>query len=157
VFQRILYSSRASQDISIKDVYNIIRASHNRNSHAGLTGGLLFLDGYFFQVLEGAPYAVAERYKKIMADPRHHEIMLRQNETTDELLFPNEWMALRSGLELEPDLLKNHHYEIGLPADSFDGPTTLSFLLACFNQPVFSAATPPEHLAQLENITYSSE
>ena len=49
-------------------VYDNIRVAHNRNSECNLTGALLFLDGYFVQVLEGEPLRVQERFAIIAAD-----------------------------------------------------------------------------------------
>ena len=134
MYQRILYSSRAAAGTQLRDVFDVIRVSHNRNSNAGLTGGLLFLDGYFFQVLEGLPYALADRYKRIANDPRHHSLMLRSDEATDRLLFPSDWMALRDGASIDRDILTRHGYVVGLPADRFDADKLLSFLLDCFQQ-----------------------
>ncbi len=88
MFQRLLYVSRATDDVNLRDVYDIIRIAHNRNANNGLTGGLLFLDGYFLQVLEGSPYAVEERYSRILADPRHTDVSLRLNESSSELAVP---------------------------------------------------------------------
>ncbi len=132
MFQQILYTSRAADGITMRDVYDVIRVAHNRNSDSGLTGALLFLDGYFMQVLEGAPYAVEERYKRILADGRHHDLLLRLDRTSTELLFPTEWMALRDGAEIDPQILVDHHYVPGMPVDQFTGEQVLAFMMNCF-------------------------
>jgi hypothetical protein len=134
MYRRLLYTSRAANGISVSDVYDIIRVAHNRNSESGLTGALLFLDGYFIQVLEGSPYAVAERYERIVADERHHDVVLRVDVLCNALLFEHEWMALRDGSEIEPRVFEEHEYEPGLPVDRFDGNRSLAFLLSCFEQ-----------------------
>lgn len=131
MFQRILYTSQARSNVSIRDVYDIIRSSHNRNSDNGLTGGLLFLDGYFIQVLEGSPYALHERYQRIIADPRHDDITLRLKESSSELLFLNEWMALRSRDDIHPTIFQKHHYVPGMPDKHFNGGEILAFLIDC--------------------------
>lgn len=133
MFERIIYVSKASNEITLRDVYDIIRKSHNRNSDAGLTGGLLYLEGYFVQLLEGSPHSVKQRYRSILADKRHHDVELRLSIMSKELLFPNEWMALREQSSLPDDVLQRHHYEPGLPVDRFDADAVLAFLLDCFN------------------------
>lgn len=125
MFQRLLYVSRATDDVNLRDVYDIIRIAHNRNANNGLTGGLLFLDGYFLQVLEGSPYAVEERYSRILADPRHTDVSLRLNESSSNLLFPSEWMALRSKTDLPPRLFAVDRYQPGLPIERFDAEQVL--------------------------------
>ncbi|TWU46337.1 Blue light- and temperature-regulated antirepressor YcgF [Rubripirellula tenax] len=132
MFKRILYTSRAAEGITMRDVYDILRVAHNRNSESGLTGGLLLIDGYFLQVLEGAPYSVDERYKRIVADQRHHDVVLRLAESNSELLFPSEWMALQDGHDVDPDLLAEHAYQIGMPEKTFSGQQVLAFLTDCF-------------------------
>lgn len=132
MFERILYTSRASDRMTMRNVYDIIRKAHNRNSDNGLTGGLLFLDGYFVQILEGSPYALEERYRKIISDPRHRDITLRLRETSPELLFPNDWMSLRSADAIDPAVFEAHGYRPGLPVESFSGHQILDFMIDCF-------------------------
>lgn len=132
MFERILYTSRASEKMTLRNVYDIIRTAHNRNSDNGLTGGLLFLDGYFVQILEGSPYALEERYRRIISDPRHRQITLRLRETSPELLFPNEWMALRSTNDIAPEVFESHGYLPGLPVEHFNGRQIIDFMIDCF-------------------------
>ncbi len=132
MYQRILYTSRASSGVGIREAYDIIRTSHNRNSASGLTGGLLFLDGYFIQVLEGGPYAIEQRYKRIAADSRHFDVQLRSDEMVETTMFPGDWMALRSREEIDPGLLSEDHYEIGLPRERFSGERLLELVTDCF-------------------------
>ena len=55
MLERIVQVSRAAAGLRQEDVYDIIRTAHAANRLAGLSGGLIFLDGWFAQVLEGAP------------------------------------------------------------------------------------------------------
>lgn len=132
MFERLVYTSRVSEGVAIRDVYDIIRMSHNRNSTSGLTGALLFLDGYFIQILEGSPYALDERYQRILADPRHEDVELRLREYEVAPLFPTDWMALRSSEEIAPEIFGKHSYLPGLPKPFFDGEQIINFMLDCF-------------------------
>ena len=59
MLERITYVSRATPGLRREDVFGIIRTAHPANSLAGVTGGLVFLDGWFAQVLEGEAGALA--------------------------------------------------------------------------------------------------
>jgi len=132
MYKRLIYTSRAVSSIQLCDVYDIIRVSNNRNSSLALTGGLLFLDGYFVQLLEGAPLSIAGRYYRIIQDKRHMDIEMRFEETSDELLFPNEWMAMRDISQIDPAILRSFNYQPGLPKNIFNGNRIADFLRACF-------------------------
>ena len=134
MLRRVLYSSKATAGLGMRDALDIIRVSYNRNSQAGLTGGLLFLDGYFYQVLEGVGGAVETCLSRISRDPRHAEIVTRRDERVSEPLFADDWMALRGIDDIDPEVLSAHGYELGLPVERFSADQTLAFLLACFDK-----------------------
>ena len=136
MLRRIIYSSQAAPGISIRDAYDIIRVSHNRNSKAGLTGGLILIDGYFFQLLEGLPSAVEERFGRIKADSRHRNLVVRRDDSERSPIFESEWMALRDGAAIDRELLRQHNYKVGMPAEEFSDDHLLSFMLACFESKV---------------------
>ncbi|MDO8376687.1 MAG: BLUF domain-containing protein [Aquabacterium sp.] len=134
MFERLVYVSRAAPGITARDCYDIIRVAHNRNSQFGLTGALLFLDGYFIQVLEGDCFRMRERFQVIAADRRHTDVDLRQTVLCEELLFTGEWMALRSDAEVDPAVKARFGYRPGLPADAFSGEQIVAFVQACCQQ-----------------------
>jgi len=139
MLRRILYTSRATEGVTLHDVYDIIRVSHNRNSRAALTGGLIFLDGYFYQLLEGLPYAIDTCYERILRDKRHDEIELRLDDATSEPLFATDWMALRDGSQIEPEILAEHGYHRGMPKSAFTGEQLFALLMACFHKELAEA------------------
>ena len=132
MLRRILYTSRAADGVSMKDAYDIIRVSHNRNAQAGITGGLIFLDGHFVQLMEGLPVAVEQRYARISEDGRHHDLRVRQDLEVDAPAFADDWMALRDGSRIDPALLARYDYRPGLPEDEFAGETVFDLLTSCF-------------------------
>jgi hypothetical protein len=134
MLRRVVYSSTAAQSVTVADVHSLIRGAHNRNSRAGITGGLLFLDGYFFQVVEGIPSAVEKCLRRVFRDPRHHTIVIRRDELVTEPLFPSEWMALRDGSEIDPEVLSSYNYEPGMAPDRFEDNEVLAFIMACFDR-----------------------
>jgi len=138
MIRRLVYSSIAAEGITMRDVFDIIRVSHNRNSSTGITGGLIFIDGYFFQLLEGLPSSVQERLNRITSDPRHSDIVIRSDESADQPLFESQWMALRDGSHVDPEVLKEHRYAVGLPKSGFTGDQVFNFLIACFERELAS-------------------
>ena len=131
MFDRLLYVSHASTHLSPRDVYDIIRGAHNRNSRFGLTGGLLYMDGQFVQVLEGEAFRLRQRFAVIAADPRHRDVQVRYSATALERLFPDDWMALRLQGEIDPQVLTALGYQAGLPAEQFDGSALVELVQAC--------------------------
>ena len=138
--ERVIYTSRAAPGVDMSDAFDIIRVAHNRNSSFGLTGALLLSDGWFAQVLEGEAFYVRERYARIAVDPRHEQLDLRQHVAIEEPSFPGEWMALKSGSEVDEALKEEFGYEPGFPAARFDGERLHAFMLACWHR-ANSAAT----------------
>ena len=67
MYQRFVYVSQAAPGLGARDTYDIIRVATKRNSQLCLTGALLFLDGYFVQLLEGQPHQVQSRFDRIVS------------------------------------------------------------------------------------------
>jgi len=83
-------------------------------------------------LLEGASHSIAERYERILQDKRHIDIEMRFEESSNEILFPNDWMALRDISQIDPAILQLYDYQIGLPKHAFSGNQIADFLRACF-------------------------
>ena len=145
MYQRLVYVSMAAAGLGARDTYDIIRVATNRNSQLGLTGALLFLDGYFVQLLEGQPHQVQSRFDRIATDARHHALSVRLALYTPELLFPQDWMALRNDQQVAPGVKQAFAYQPGLPAAQFEGDRIVSFLLACCGRALPSS---PARIAQ---------
>ena len=92
--RRILYGSSAPALLSADDVSSILRASRRNNAADGVTGALLYADGNFIQVLEGAPEAVARTYERIRRDPRHRQIATYLDQPAGDRMFPDWSMGL---------------------------------------------------------------
>ena len=72
---RLLYASRAAQDIGADDLAAILKVSKAHNPAAGITGVLCFCksSNVFMQVLEGGREAVNKLYNTIAQDRRHRD------------------------------------------------------------------------------------
>lgn len=71
---RLLYFSRANEEVQrcpSPYMRDILSAAVPKNAEAGLTGALLYCDGWFVQALEGARTTVGAVFGLIGADRRH--------------------------------------------------------------------------------------
>lgn len=84
------YVSRANPDLTSSDIREILRVAHQRNSKNYVTGSLLFLNGEFFQILEGPQKAVLKIFRSILADERHYNVETLWEGPKDKRVF-TEW------------------------------------------------------------------
>lgn len=88
---RLTYISQAINGLDPATVQQIGEISARNNQRSQITGVLLFLDGVFFQILEGEAAIVKQLYEKILCDERHDNIICLKTEPhITERLFP-EW------------------------------------------------------------------
>ncbi len=69
-----IYASAARAGLAEADLAVLLRLAREKNQRLGLTGMLLYVQGSFFQVLEGPPAVVDALYETIAADERHDRI-----------------------------------------------------------------------------------
>jgi Sensors of blue-light using FAD len=132
MLERIVYVSRAAPGTGLETVFGIIREAHAANAKAGLTGGLIFLDGGFVQVVEGPRTALAAAFARIARDRRHEAVELRARERALCRLFQGQAMALRTRACLDPALLEGFGYRPGFPVERFPADVLLEFAVgAC--------------------------
>ncbi len=86
----LLYASQANENFSEKDLIDILKLSRTKNEKKGITGVLIYHDGYFLQMLEGGFDAVNTLfYEYICKDNRHHTITTFFQEYKEKREFPN--------------------------------------------------------------------
>lgn len=94
---QVVYCSRnripgAPETVS-KNIGGILARSRVNNARDQVTGGLLFSDGCFAQVLEGPMEAVMAAFERIQCDERHGEIIVLQSGRINERHFADWSMA----------------------------------------------------------------
>jgi hypothetical protein len=72
----LVYISRSklSAEIAQKELHDIVKVSAFLNSQSSITGILTLQDGYFIQLLEGAPAALDLLMIHLHFDERHEDI-----------------------------------------------------------------------------------
>lgn len=77
--KRVTYIS-TSRKIGHEEVNELTETSAKNNQRKHVTGVLLHLGSIFFQVIEGPVEAIDELWAKILADPRHEEVVVLKTE-----------------------------------------------------------------------------
>ena len=84
----ICYFSKAIEELTHEDIYEIFGKTDKNNNKAGITGILLHSLGNFFQVLEGDEKQITDLYKnKIKLDSRHHNLFEVINKREHKPIF----------------------------------------------------------------------
>lgn len=102
---RLMYASRATATPADADLAAILKISREHNPAEGITGLLCFTDGVYVQVLEGGRDAVNARYKHIVQDGRHRDVILLGYEEISERAFPGWTMGQVNLHRLNPALV----------------------------------------------------
>ncbi len=69
-----IYASSAAPGFADSDIPGLLEAARRKNASLNVTGTLLYIDGSFFQVLEGEAGTVDALYATIGHDPRHRRV-----------------------------------------------------------------------------------
>jgi len=93
----LVYISEAAADISYTDIRNILEVSRHRNLEDGITGLLIFRDGYFLQLLEGDEKKVRATLGRIIKDDRNNSLRILMETTGMDRLFKDWTMAFYDG------------------------------------------------------------
>jgi Sensors of blue-light using FAD len=85
-----IYASAATYDLSCAELGKLLAVSRENNKRLGITGLLLYVEGNFFQVLEGERLAVESAFEEIERDPRHTHVTLIISEPISHRVF-HDW------------------------------------------------------------------
>jgi len=93
---RLLYYSRASREMSLSDLKDILGTARDNNSSIDVCGMLCYDQLYFLQALEGDRETVNELYLDIADDPRHDDVVIISYDEVSEQVFP-QWQMGYAG------------------------------------------------------------
>lgn len=133
---RLLYASRARAPMSDQELSAILKQSREHNPAQGLTGLLCYTDGIFIQMLEGGRNAVNARYKAIIDDARHHDVIMLSYEEIAEREFAGWSMGQVHLSRLNPALVLKYSETGKLDPYSMSGVA----LMSLFHELVSSGA-----------------
>jgi hypothetical protein len=87
---QVIYSSESSTPMQSDDLEDILENARESNLEAGITGALVYIDGFFLQILEGEAQALQALMARITKDVRHEAVtVLKQGEIAASLF--SDW------------------------------------------------------------------
>lgn len=86
---RIVYLSSTTQHFPPEALEELLVGAREANARLGLTGMLIYHDGNFLQVLEGAKTAVMDTLDRIRHDTRHAGMIMLENRACRRTSFPD--------------------------------------------------------------------
>lgn len=90
---QIIYSSVSSTPMQLEDLEDILEHAQGSNASSGITGALVYVDGYFLQILEGERDGVQELMERISRDLRHETVSVLQASEISTPAFSDWKMA----------------------------------------------------------------
>jgi hypothetical protein len=133
---RLMYASRAAESVTPDELLAILKKSKADNPALGITGVLCFSGGIFLQLLEGGRLQVNRLYNRIVADPRHRDVVLLSYEEIDERSFAGWSMGQVNLSRLNPALLLKYSETAELDPYAVSGRVSM----ALFNELVATAS-----------------
>ena len=123
---RLMYASRASASIDQEELQSLLRQCKSANPRQGVTGVLCFSSGIFMQVLEGGRMAVNALYNKIVADPRHTDVVLLDYAEIRERRFAGWSMGQVNLQRLNPAILLKYSETATLDPYAVSGQASMA-------------------------------
>ncbi len=88
-----MYSSQATKPMTMADLENILADARAGNMARNVTGALVYVDGVFFQLLEGEKDVVRNLMSSIANDGRHQSVKVFHEVEVDKRAFESWSMA----------------------------------------------------------------
>ncbi|MEM8509397.1 MAG: BLUF domain-containing protein [Bacteroidota bacterium] len=89
----LVYRSVANASFELPEIYSMLSNAKDYNAEHGITGCLLYHNSQFLQLLEGEKQEVEKLFQKIVKDPRHHDLVVIENDEAEIRLFKTWNMA----------------------------------------------------------------
>jgi len=124
----LVYISRATKEMSHKDLEDILEVSRRNNSYSAVTGMLIYKNGEFIQALEGKKEIVEDLFKIISKDKRHDDIILLARKDIDHRCFGDWSMGFKNISEISPTGLIDPDSFFSEKNQFQQGNTALNFL-----------------------------
>ena len=90
---QIMYASQAAEPMSVAGLEAILADARTGNQARNVSGALVYVDGVFFQVIEGEEDVVRRLMANIANDTRHHSVKIIHEAEVEERVFRSWSMA----------------------------------------------------------------
>ncbi len=92
---QIIYISAACEPFDEVSIAELLQLARTNNAQRDISGLLVFHEGSFIQVLEGAKSAVKDTFAKIGTDPRHRDVQVLWEGPVEERSFESWSMGYK--------------------------------------------------------------
>lgn len=135
----LVYVSFSAARMNDDELKEILEKSRENNQKLGITGMLLYRDGFFIQALEGEKETVSRLYEKISEDPRHTNILKVYQETSRVRSFEDWSMGFNKIEDGDLDDLEGFTDFLNKPQSSFftEEPNRARTLLNMFKNKTY--------------------
>lgn len=93
---QIMYSSQAAKPMTVAGLEAILADARTGNETRNVTGALVYVDGVFFQLIEGDKDVVRKLMASIASDARHHSVKVFYEAEVEARAFESWRMAYLS-------------------------------------------------------------
>ena len=107
----VVYVSKAARPVTTDDLLQLLEGARRRNVDEGITGVLLYADGYFMQYLEGPEAGMRRVYSIIKTHPLHYGLIDLVREPTSTREF-TEWSMACHVVGEGGDSPLSDHYDL---------------------------------------------
>jgi hypothetical protein len=90
---QLIYSSQAATPMQTDDLEDLLESARESNAEVGINGALVYVDGFFLQVLEGKAEDVQELMARIAKDLRHQTVTVLKQGPVPAAAFSDWSMA----------------------------------------------------------------
>lgn len=134
----LVYVSYATTDMNTNELKAILDVSRKNNEKRGITGMLIYRDGYFIQVLEGEKEVVQNLFNTIKQDPRHKGVLIVSQQNIEKRDFSNWSMGFKNLDEVDLSAYPEYHdYTVFSPEYFSKNPGKTLSLLKTFTENSF--------------------
>ncbi|MCA0452485.1 MAG: BLUF domain-containing protein [Chloroflexi bacterium] len=132
----LVYVSFATQPLDDNQLKEILAVARENNQKLGITGMLLYRDGFFIQALEGEDTVVNELFDKIAQDPRHKAVLKVYSNAIQQRSFTSWAMGFNKLNDTAPDGMDGYTDFLSNPNTTFftDQPDRAKVLLRSFQE-----------------------
>jgi hypothetical protein len=114
--RRVIYASRAVQDLDELDLLQLLTESRAANARDGVTGMLVYSARSFLQLIEGEDEGVEIVWDRIRMDRRHTDLRVLRDGPADHRLFTDWTMGFEHPADADlEEQLPGYRASLGYP------------------------------------------
>lgn len=133
----LTYVSVATRQMTSEDLMAILKSARENNNRLGITGMLLYRDGYFIQALEGERAVVDPLFEKIKLDDRHASVLMIFEDEIEERSYGNWSMGFKQLSSSLPEELEGYSDFLDNPPSMLSEPARARMLMDAFRSGVY--------------------